>query len=311
MTGIFLLIFVGLALLTLGAELLVRGSSRLALRLKVPALVVGLTVVAFGTSAPELVVSISSNVRKMGDIAVGNVVGSNLINIAVILGLAAVIRPLKVNLRVLRIEMPIVAGLSLLVPILLFDNAISRLEGAILFCGILGYTAFTIRYGKKESEKLGISTPGESAQSSLAFQILLILGGLAALVLGSRLFVDGSVDLAKRFQVSEAIIGLTIVAAGTSLPELATSLVAAFRKQEDIAVGNILGSNIFNILAILGLTGSISPIQVQNISGIDLGAMIFVTLLLLPLMRTGFRISRVEGAALLLFYGGYLYYLWP
>jgi len=311
MTEIFLLIVVGLALLTIGAELLVRGSSQLALHLKVPALVVGLTVVAFGTSAPELVVSISSNAREMGDIAVGNVVGSNLANIAVILGLAALIRPLKVNLKVLKIDMPIVLGLSLLVPLLLFDNVVSRPEGVALFCGVIGYTIFTVLYGKKEAEEVRISTPGESAKRSLVLQILFILAGLGALVLGSRFFIDGSVDLAKRFQVSEAIIGLTIVAGGTSLPELATSVVASFRKQEDIAVGNILGSNIFNILAILGLTGSISPIQVQNISMVDLGAMIFAALLLLPLIRTGFRISRVEGAALLIFYGGYLYYLWP
>ena len=311
MVEMFLLIVGGLALLTIGAELLVRGSSKLALHLKVPGLVVGLTVVAFGTSAPELVVSISSNISGLGDIAVGNVVGSNIFNIAVILGLAAVIRPVKVSLKILRIDMPIVVGLTVLVPVFLLDNLVSRLEGAILFCGIVAYTAFTIFLGKKESERSPSTTVGESAKGSLVFQILFILGGLGALVVGSRLLVDGSVNLAERFQVSEAIVGLTIVAAGTSLPELATSLVATVRKQEDIAVGNVIGSNIFNILAILGLTGWISPIHVQNISQVDLGAMILVTLFLLPLIRTGFRITRVEGAALLMLYGCYLYYLWP
>ena len=311
MIGILLLIFGGLALLTVGAELLVRGSSKLALHLKVPALVVGLTVVAFGTSAPELVVSISSNMRGLGDIAVGNVVGSNLFNIAVILGFAALIRPLKVNLKVLKIDMPIVAALTLLVPVLLLDDAVSRLEGAALFCGIISYTIFTVIYGKKEAAEFQASNQKHRPKGSLVVQILLILGGLCGLVLGSRLFVNGAVEMAERFQVSEAIVGLTIVAAGTSLPELATSIISAVRKEEDIAVGNILGSNIFNILAILGVTGSISPVHIQNISVIDLGAMIVVTLFLLPLMHTGYRINRFEGAALLALYGGYLYYLWP
>ena len=311
MIGTLFLIIGGLVLLTLGAELLVRGSSKLALHLKVPSLVVGLTVVAFGTSAPEMVVSISSNMRGLGDIAVGNVVGSNLFNIAVILGFAALIRPLKVNLKVLKIDMPIVVGLTLLVPVLLLDDAISRLEGAVLFCGIIIYTVFTVYYGKKEAAGFQVSTQENHPKGSLLVLVLLILGGLCGLVLGSRLFVDGAVEMAERFQVSEAIIGLTIVAAGTSLPELATSVMAAVRKQEDLAIGNILGSNIFNILAILGVTGSISPVHVQNISGADLGAMIVVTLFLLPLIRTGYRINRFEGAALLALYGGYLYYLWP
>ena len=310
MIEILFLIISGLALLTVGADLLVRGSSKLALHLKVPALVVGLTVVAFGTSAPEMVVSISSNMRGLGDIAVGNVVGSNLFNIAVILGLAALIRPLKVNLKVLKIDMPIVVVLTLLVPVLLLDDVISRIEGSALFCGIIVYTIFTVFYGKKEAAGFQTSTE-DRPKESLVVQILLILGGLCGLVLGSRLFVDGAVEMAEHFQVSEAIIGLTIVAAGTSLPELATSVAAAVRKQEDIAIGNILGSNIFNILAILGLTGWISPVHVQNIGAVDIGVMIIVTLFLLPLMRTGFKITRLEGAVLLLLYGGYLYYLWP
>jgi cation:H+ antiporter len=311
MIEIFFLIVAGLTLITVGAELLVRGSSKLALHLNVPTLVVGLTVVAFGTSAPELVVSISSNVRGLGDIAVGNVVGSNLFNIAVILGIAAAIRPLKVNLRILKIDMPIVIALSLLVPVLLLDNAISRLEGAALFCGIIAYTAFNIHCGKKEAERLHTSTTNGDEKCPLVFQIICIFAGLGALVLGSRFFIDGSVDLAERFEVSKAIIGLTIVAAGKSLPELATSVMAAIRKEEDIAIGNILGSNIFNILAILGLTGGISPVHIKNISMVDLGAMIIVTLFLLPLVRTGFRITRLEGTVLLMLYGSYLYYLWP
>ena len=224
MIEILLLIVGGLALLTVGAELLVRGSSRLALHLKVPALVVGLTVVAFGTSAPEMVVSISSNMRGLGDIAVGNVVGSNLFNIAVILGLAALIRPLKVHLKVLKIDMPIVVVLTLLVPVLLADDSIRRLEGVALFCGIIVYTVFTVLYGKREAAVFGVSAQKGTPKGSLVVQILLILGGLCGLVLGSRLFVDGAVNMAERFQVSEAIIGLTIVAAGTSLPELATSV---------------------------------------------------------------------------------------
>ncbi len=311
MIEISLLIIAGLVLLTIGAELLVRGSAKLALHFKVPALVVGLTVVAFGTSAPELVVSILSNARGMGDIAVGNVVGSNIFNIAVVLGMAAAIRPIKASLRILRIDLPIVIGLSILVPVLVTDSVVSRTEGVALFCGIIGYTVLTIRYGRKEAEGFKASAEESKAKGPLVLHIVFVLGGLGALVAGSRIFIDGSVSLAERFQVSEAVIGLTIVAAGTSLPELATSVAAAVRKQEDIAIGNILGSNVFNILAILGLSSAISPMRVQNISGFDLGAMIILTLFLIPLIRTGFRISRLEGAMLLVFYGVYLYFLWP
>ncbi|MBN1575547.1 MAG: calcium/sodium antiporter [Chitinispirillaceae bacterium] len=304
----------GVMLLYFGAEFLVRGSANLALRSGVSALTVGLTIVAFGTSTPELVVSVKAGFDGLGDIAIGNIVGSNIFNIAIILGISALVRPLKVSVQVLRIDTPIMVGVSLLFLILLLDSAITRVEGVFLFCGIIAYTGGSIYSGKKCVHGLAVSQTTEAPvqpKGTVPFDLFLIISGLGILVFGSRLFVKGAIDLAKLLHISEAVIGLTIVAAGTSLPELATSSVAAIRKEVDIALGNIVGSNIFNILAILGISGILTPLKAKGVGIVDLVFMVGTAACLLPFMRTGFRLSRIEGIALMGVYGGYLVYLWP
>lgn len=310
----FILLAAGIILLYFGAELLVRGSSTLALRFGISALTVGLTVVAFGTSAPELVVSIGAGLDGQPDIAVGNIIGSNIFNIAIILGISAIIRPLSVNLQVLRIDTPVMIAVSVLFSLLLLDGTISRFDAVLLFSGIVAYTIFSLRSGER---KTGTTATGENEKpatrmkESIPFNIFLIVTGLGMLIAGSRFFVGGAVNLATFFHVSGAVIGLTIVAAGTSLPELATSVVAATRKEVDIAIGNIVGSNIFNMLAIAGISGTITPLKVKGVGMVDLGFMLGTALCLLPFMRSGFRLNRVEGMVLLVIYGGYLWYLWP
>jgi cation:H+ antiporter len=310
---IFLLI-IGGVLLYFGAELLVKGSANLAVRCGVSALVAGLTIVAFGTSAPELVVSIKAGLDGLGDIAVGNVVGSNIFNIAIILGLSALIRPLKVHLNVLRVDTPVMLAASVFLMIVLYDLHISRVEGIFLFAGIITYTTFTIITARRTGETK-VDFPVEQLippkKGTIGLDIIFVVCGLGLLVLGSRFFVDGAVGLARAIGVSEAVIGLTIVALGTSLPELATSVIAAIKKEEDIAIGNIIGSNIFNILAILGVSSTITPLNANGVGQINLYFMLGTSVLLLPFMRTGFVLNRIEGALLLAVYGGYMYYLWP
>jgi cation:H+ antiporter len=307
------LVVVSLCLLFCGAEGLVRGSSSLAIRAGLSPLLVGLTIVAFGTSSPELVVSIKATLMGQGDIAIGNVVGSNSFNIGVILAITALVCPIPVHRQVIRIDAPIAFGLALLLPVLLWDGTLERTTGGLLFIGILAYTWMNIILSKREAVRPGEgdveAVPGVTR--SWVFDAVMILGGVAVLILGSRLLVDNSIALAKAFGVSEAVIGLTIVAAGTSMPELATSLVAAWRRQPDIAVGNIVGSNIFNILAILGISAMVSPIQATGITALDFGFMILFSLLLLPMLYTGRTLHRVEGGVLLALYGVYLFFLWP
>ncbi|NLL13552.1 MAG: calcium/sodium antiporter [Fibrobacter sp.] len=310
---IFLLI-IGGVLLYFGAELLVKGSANLALRCGVSALVTGLTVVAFGTSAPELVVSVKATLDGLGDIAVGNVVGSNIFNIAIILGLSALVRPLKVHLNVLRVDTPVMIAASVFLMVVLHDLHISRVEAASLFIGIIAYVVFTVATARRAGETK-VDFPVEQLipekKVSAAVDIIFVIGGLGLLILGSRFFVDGAVDLARAIGVSEAVIGLTIVAAGTSLPELATSIIASIKKEDDIAIGNIIGSNIFNILAILGVSGAITPLEAKGVGQISLYFMLGTAALLIPFMRTGYVLNRIEGVLLLLVYGGYMYYLWP
>lgn len=314
----FVLLIIGLVLLYFGAEFLVKGSANLATRMGVSSLVVGLTIVAFGTSAPELVVSIKAGMAGKGDIAMGNVVGSNIFNIAFILGLTALVRPVKVHLNVLRYDTPIMVVCSVLLWVLLMDSRISRIEGVVLTIGIIAYTVITMIASRKSGdaqeqvpfEEL-TTVPVPQKKLNPLIDILLTVGGLGLLVLGSRFFVDGAIDIARILGVSEAVIGLTIVAGGTSLPELATSVIAAIKKESDIAIGNIVGSNIFNILAILGISGMINPLYSPGIDQISIYFMLGTAALLFPFMWTGFKLSRVEGAAFLLIYGGYLVYLWP
>ncbi|NLE00172.1 MAG: calcium/sodium antiporter [Fibrobacter sp.] len=306
------LLLLGLVLLYFGAEFLVRGSANLALHMGVSALVVGLTIVAFGTSAPELVVSLKAGLDGNGDIAIGNVVGSNIFNIAMILGISALIQPMKVNLNVLRVDTPIMVAVSVLFFICLRDFTVSRIEGVILTLGIIIYTIVTIIISRTRNDKIidiPVSQVVSPKKNNVLISVCYIILGLGSLVVGSRFFVDGAVDLARFIGVSEAVIGLTIVAGGTSLPELATSIIAAVKKESDIAIGNIIGSNIFNILAIIGISSCVSPLHAAGINPINLYFMMGVSVMLFPLMRTGFKLSRIEGGIMLSVYGCYLLYI--
>lgn len=309
-----LLILAACVVLFLGAELLVRGGSSLALKLGLTPLVVGLTVVAFGTSAPELIVSLKAAWIGQSDIAVGNVVGSNIFNIAVILGLSAAVFPIRTHLQVLRWDAPLLLVVTLLVPLAMLDGTVSRVEGGILTAGIFAYTAWAIRMARKD-ETLGhestVDVPEIQNKGSIATDVLKILGGLAVLVIGSRLLVTHSIIVARNLGVSEAVIGLTIIAAGTSMPELATSMVAAFRKQSDIALGNVLGSNLFNLLFVLGGSAVVHPVRSGGLKPLDLWFMIGVTAVLVPMLATGRRLNRAEGGLLAASYVGYLVFMWP
>lgn len=291
-----------------------RGSSSLALRLGVHPLVAGLTVVAFGTSAPELSVSMAAAFNGRGDIAVGNIVGSNIFNIAVILGIAALIQPLKIHLDLLKKDIPVMIATTVIGAGLLASGSVPRVAGMVLFGLLVTYLVWTVRSAMKGLEnKVALPDDVVSEPSkSWKLDVGLVGVGLAILVYGADLFVQGATAVAKGLGVSDAVIGLTVVAAGTSLPELATSVVAACRKQSDIAIGNVVGSNIFNILCILGLTASVSgTIDTSSVGMRDGLVMLGLSLLLLPLCWTGKRISRPEGGVLLLCYGAYMFFLWP
>lgn len=308
------LIVAGLVLLYFGAEALVRGSSAVALKLGLSPLVVGLTVVAYGTSTPELIVSVKSALAGQSGIAVGNVVGSNIFNVGVILGIAAIICPIKVNFQLVKIDVPIMIGATLLMMFFFRDGALARWEAGILFAGIIVYTIGSVLFAKKTTTpevKAEFEESLKHPTKPLWMDLLYILGGLGLLVFGSNFLVDGSISIARAWGVSEAIIGLTIVAAGTSTPELAASIVAALKKEPDIAIGNIVGSNIYNILCILGAAGLIAPINAGGVAWLDLSVMLGFALLLVPILWTGFIIKRWEAGILLAFYGGYLFWLWP
>jgi len=313
-----LLLGAGLALLVFGAELLVRGAARLAAGLGISALVIGLTVVAFGTSAPELAVSIKSAFAGQADIALGNVVGSNIFNVLFILGLAALITPLVVSQQLVRLDVPLMIAVSMLVLLLGLDGHIGRLDGALLFGGLVGYTLFLIRHSRRESAAVQAeyaqeyATPARLTAAQWLLNLSLVLAGLVLLVAGSRWLVDGAVTVARHFGVSELIIGLTIVAAGTSLPEVATSVIASLRGERDIAVGNVVGSNLFNMMSVLGLSSLIAPHGISVPAAarqFDIPVMIAVALACLPVFFTGHRIARWEGALFLGYYLAYTLYL--
>jgi cation:H+ antiporter len=309
----------GLGALILGAELLVRGASKLALSFGISPLVVGLTVVAFGTSSPEMAVSVQSAWSGQVDLALGNVVGSNIFNVLFILGVSALIVPLIVAQQLVRQEVPIMIGVSLLLLLLALDGGLSRLDGALLFGLLVAYTAFVIVQSRKENkavEQEYAQEFGEATKSAWdshwAAQIGLIAAGLVLLVLGSNWLVEAAVTFAKYLGVSELVIGLTIVAAGTSLPEVATSILAAIRGERDIAVGNVVGSNTFNILGVLGVSGLVAPAALSvppSMLAFDIPVMIAVALACLPIFFTGNLIARWEGALFLGFYVAYTAYL--
>ncbi|GAB6095256.1 calcium/sodium antiporter [Desulfatiferula olefinivorans] len=308
------LLILGLLLLTAGAESLVRGSASLSIRMGLTPLVIGLTIVAFGTSTPELLVSLIASHDGQGDIALGNVIGSNIFNIGVILGITALICPIAVNISVIRMDGPIMPAVSLIATLFFIFGGIGRLEGLLLVAGLIVYTVFTVFMAGKDkaaATDLNIDQALPGKTKALTLDLAFIAGGLVLLVSGSRLLVLSAVAMARSFEVSEAVIGLTIVAAGTSMPELATSLVAALRRQPDIAVGNVIGSNIFNILGILGLSSLIKPIVPVSILPRDLWIMNGFALLLLPILRTDLTLKRWEGGLLIGCFAAYLWMLWP
>jgi len=308
-----LFLIIGLILLFIGAEGLIRGSSALALKIGITPLVVGLTVVAFGTSTPELVVSLKAALIGNSSITLGNVVGSNIANIALILGIAALIRPLDVHATVIRKEIPILIAFTILMILLLLDGEVGFIDGLIFVVAIISYTIINITLARKEknAEVENQFKDGLKNKFNVPLSIIMIVAGLGLLILGANLFVNGAISIAKSIGVSDAIIGLTIVAIGTSLPELITSIVASYKNESDIAVGNVVGSNIFNILGILGITALIITVNAEGINFIDYGVMFFASIILLPLSKTGFKISRFEGAFLVAGYIAYIYYLLP
>ena len=312
-----ILCLIGFALLYFGAEWLVKGSSSLARSLGVTPIVIGLTVVAFGTSAPELVVSVISSIQAKSMIAVGNVVGSNICNIALVLGLSALFNPIKSDPSVVRRDIPIMLAISLYLLLLSFNSTLGRFEGTTLFAGVILYTFFNYSLAKKESAG---AAEIESELEDIGFiasrskQVILIAIGIAGVVGGAQIVVDSAVKIMTILGVSEKFIGLTIVAFGTSLPELATSVVAAMRGEMDISIGNLVGSNVFNIMSVLGVASMVRPIPIPGgfiASGlwIDYLVMMFTSFLPWLMMRKDYTVCRRDGVVLLVCYLGYLVYL--
>jgi len=308
---------VGLVLLVVGAEALVRGASKIALSFGVSPLVIGLTIVAYGTSAPEMAVSVQGALTGKVDIAMGNVVGSNIFNVLFILGASALIAPLVVNAQLIRQEVPVMIGASLLLWALAADGRIGGLDGALLFGLVVAYTAFLVVQSRRESqatrqEYADEFVPKGGWDSHWGVQVLLVMIGLGMLVLGSTLLVEAAITVARRMGVSELVVGLTIVAAGTSLPEVATSIMATIRGERDIAIGNVVGSNTFNILAVLGASSLAArePLAVApSVLAFDLPVMTAVAVACFPVFFTGRQIARWEGIVFLGYYAAYTAYL--
>ena len=304
----------GLVLLYFGADWLVQGAVTLALHLGLSPLIVGLTVVALGTSVPEALVSVQAAIGHQGGIALGNVIGSNILNIALILGLSSLILPLKVHSHIVKADVPLLTGATFMLVVLLEDFHISRMEGAFLLLCIVFYVTgniMTVKRTSPEEDKIeGMEIPEDSGKTLWRDVGFLILG-IVTLGFGANFLVTGAVDLARIFGLSEALIGLTIVSIGTGTPELATALMAAFRKSPDLAIGNVVGSNLFNIMFVLGIAGLVAPLDGKGISSVDLYVMLGVTILLLPTVWTGRILDRKEGFLFLAIYVGYLYHLWP
>jgi cation:H+ antiporter len=297
----------GLALLMAAANALVRGASALALRLGLTPLVVGLTVVAFGTSAPELVVSVQAALAGAGGIAVGNVVGSNVANVALILAVAVLVRTMATDRALFRRDLPTLVVATAGATAFLLDGVVGRVEGAVLLVSLVAYLTWSVRTSRRE--QAAVELPVEAPTGPAWRDAVWTAAGLVGLVVGADLFVGGAVALAEAAGVSNAVIGLTVVAVGTSLPELATSVVAAVRGEGEIAAGNVIGSNLFNLLGILGVGALVRPLAAPGLEPVDLAVMGVFTLALVPMMRTGWRLVRVEAAVLLLGYAAYVGYL--
>lgn len=312
-------LILGLVLLYCGAESLVKGAKEISFRLGISPLVVGLTVVAFGTSAPELLVSLQANLQDppKGDIALGNVVGSNICNIALILGVGALIRPIAVHLQIVKREMPLLIVITVVFLLFLGDGVIARWEGVLLFLALLLFTWANLRQAKTEPHSVAleeftdddVEAARKGGAKRLLMDLALIVLGIAGLVYGADRLVFGGSNLAAFLGVSEAVIALTVVAFGTSLPELATSVVASVRRHGDLIIGNAIGSCIFNILCVVGLTGVVAPLRSPELKNADLAVMMGVTLIIFPFMRSRKRLTRIEGGILVagyVFYVGYL-----
>lgn len=303
-------LIVGLVLLVYGADWLVKGASRLAISFGISALVVGLTVVAFGTSAPELSVSVMSSFKGKSELALGNIVGSNICNVLLILGLSALVAPLIVNKQLIRLDVPVMILSSVALFLLCLDGSIGRLDGILLFSAVLFYTWWLIRMSRRESRESG--EENSEPPGKLWHNLLFIAIGLGMLVYGSQLLVDAAIKIALKLEISETIIGLTIVAIGTSLPEVATSVMASIRGQRDIAVGNVVGSCVFNILAVGGLAGIVSPTGIvvpDSVIRFDMPFMLAVAFACFPVFFSGFVITRWNGFFFLAYYAAYTCYL--
>ena len=315
----FVYLIAGLVLLVAGAEVLVRGAAKLAAQFGIPPLVIGLTVVAFGTSAPETAVSVQAAFNGSGDLAIGNVIGSNIANVLLILGLTALVAPLIVSRQLIRLDVPIMIGASLVTYALAWDGSLSRLDGALLFAAVVAYTLFLVISSRREkaaeaddefAKEFGLDEPAKPYAGLI--NAGLVIAGLVLLVLGSNFLVEGAVELARALGLSELVIGLTVIAIGTSLPELATSILAAIRGERDIAVGNIVGSNIFNLLCVLGLASLVSPQAIAvsaNALAFDFPVMIAVAVACLPIFFAGYTINRWEGLLFIAYYIAYTPYL--
>ena len=296
------LIIIGVTLVLFGADKLTEGASALARRMNVPEMVIGLTVVAAGTSAPELFVSMVSALKDTPDMAVGNVVGSNIMNSMLIVGCAAMVAPMIISRNTVRKDIPFAIGASVLLTLWSLDHTLGRIDGIVLLMGFVAFMVYTLVQARSKAEV----TEADRKDRSIWLSALFVAGGLTGLVLGSNLFVDAASDVAYSLGISEGVVGLTVVAGGTSLPELATSVVAARKGQSAIAIGNVIGSNVFNILLILGLTATVSPLQIEGITTIDMAVMLISVALVWLFSRTRYTVERWEGTVLV---GGYLVYL--
>ena len=304
---IFDIIFIvlGVTLVLWGADRLTEGASSLARRMNVPEMIIGLTIVAAGTSAPELFVSLVSALKGTPDMAVGNVVGSNTMNAMLIVGCAAAVAPMVISRSTVRKDIPFAIGATLLMMALTYDGTLSWVDGIILLAGFAAFMVYTLRQAKAgSSEEEATATNMKTGKA-----VLYLIGGLAGLVVGSNVFVDHASNLAFSLGISEAVVGLTVVAGGTSLPELATSVVAARKGQSAIAIGNVIGSNVFNILMILGLTGVICPLEIEGITLVDQAVMLVSIVLVWLFSRTRYTVERWEGVLLVCGYAAYLAWL--
>lgn len=318
MTSNILQFIGGLVILILGADLLVRGASRLAAAAGISPLVIGLTIVAIGTASPEIAVSLQAASIGQGSLTLGNVIGSNIFNILFVLGVTALVAPIVIAEQLIRLDAPIMVGISLLTFLLALNGRLGLFDGILLIGGLVAYTVFALRQSRKENDGIHKEYAREFADRekhtlwNMGKNILLMVAGLGSLVLGARWLVDSATDIAKSFGISELVIGLTIVAVGTSLPEVATSIIAALKGESDIAVGNAVGSNIFNLLGVLGLSGLMAPggIEVSSrVLTLDFLVMLFVALICLPIFYVDNKVSRGEGVLLLSYYILYTAYL--